>query len=192
MARLAGRSGRCRASRGEARGRGAQMTDTASAEGLRSEVRGEVLERGEPAYEEARPAYLVAGEPAVIVRPEAADEVGRVVRYAAKQGLSISVRSGGHGAAAFANPDGLVIDLSKIADIDVRADGTVRIGGGATWGAVAEALADSQLALTSGDTRSVGVGGLTLGGGIGWMVRQYGLALDSLAEAEVVLASGET
>src|SRR4051812_19475400 len=167
MARLAGRSVRCRASRGEARRRGAQMSDTASAEGLRSEVRGEVLERGDPAYEEARPAYPEAGEPAVIVRPEAAEEVGRVVRYAAKQGLPISVRSGGHGASAFANPDGLVLDLSKLAEVDVQPGGMVRIGGGATWGAVAEALAEHRLGLTSGDTRSVGVGGLTLGGGIG-------------------------
>ncbi|WP_210509164.1 FAD-binding oxidoreductase [Naasia sp. SYSU D00057] len=168
------------------------MGDAVLTEELRSRVNGEVLARGDEAYERERPAYVDAGEPAIIVRPEAPDEVGRIVRYAAKQNMPISVRCGGHGASAFANPDGLVIDLSRLTDIDVRPDGTVRIGGGATWGAVAERLGEEGLALTSGDTRSVGVGGLTLGGGIGWMVRQYGLALDSLAEAEVVLASGET
>src|SRR4051812_19481613 len=173
-------------------GRGSEMGEAVLAEELRSEVSGAVLHRGDADFEQARPDYAAAGEPAIIVRPEAPDEVGRVVRYAAKRNLPLSVRSGGHGAAAFANPDGLVLDLSQLDEIDVHADGTVRIGGGASWGAVADRLQEEGLALTSGDTRSVGVGGLTLGGGIGWMVRGHGLALDSLASAEVVLASGET
>ena len=68
----------------------------------------------------------------------------------------------------------------------------MRIGGGATWGVVAETLAEHGLGLSSGDTRQVGVGGLTLGGGIGWMVREHGLALDQLVEAtELVTAAGE-
>ena len=67
----------------------------------------------------------------------------------------------------------------------------VRIGGGATWGQVADVLAPLGLSISSGDTRSVGVGGLTLAGGIGWKVRKYGLALDNLVAAEVVLADGE-
>ncbi|BDZ44415.1 FAD-linked oxidase [Naasia aerilata] len=149
-----------------------------------------MLEPGDDAFEELRPAYAMAGEPAVLVRPATAAEVAEAVRFAATVDLPVSVRSGGHGAASFANPGGMVIDLGLLATVDVGEEGVVRIGGGATWGAVAEALATSGLALTSGDTRSVGVGGLTLGGGIGWMVRQYGLALDSLRSAEVVLADG--
>ncbi len=83
-----------------------------------------------------------------------------------------------------------MIELSNFTGIEV--DGTtVRIGGGAVWGDVAAELAKHDLALTSGDTKSVGVGGLTLGGGVGWMVREHGLALDSLIAAEVVLPSGE-
>src|SRR3954454_23971527 len=95
-------------------GRGSEMGEAVLAEELRSEVSGAVLERGDAAYEQARPDYAASGEPAIIVRPEAADEVGRVVRYAAKRTLPLSVRCGGHGAAAFANPDGLVLDLSRL------------------------------------------------------------------------------
>jgi len=150
----------------------------------------EVVRPGDEEYERLRPDYAVAGEPALIVRPGSAEGVATVVRFAARQDLPISVRSGGHGAAAFANEGGLVVDLGRLSSIQVSDDAHVRIGGGATWGAVAEALAEHGLAISSGDTRSVGVGGLTLGGGIGWMVRQQGLALDSLAGAQVVLADG--
>ena len=87
--------------------------------------------------------------------------------------------------------DALVIDLAAFSDIEVLEGGLVRIGGGALWGDVAAALAPHGLALSSGDATTVGVGGLTLGGGIGWLVRQVGLTIDSLVAAEVVLASGE-
>ncbi|HEY8589006.1 MAG TPA: FAD-binding oxidoreductase, partial [Naasia sp.] len=157
---------------------------------LRKASRYTVLAPGDEAYEELRPAYAAAGEPAGIVRPRSAEEVSELVRFASAAGLPVSVRSGGHGAAAFANPGGLVIDLGELAAIEADADGLVRIGGGATWGAVADRLAAAGLGLTSGDTRSVGVGGLTLGGGIGWLVRKHGLALDSLVAAQVVLADG--
>ncbi len=86
-----------------------------------------------------------------------------------------------------------MIDLSRLAVVEIvdKESGLVRIGGGATWGQVAAALAPYGLAISSGDTKSVGVGGLTLSGGIGWKVRKYGLALDNLAAAEVVTASGD-
>jgi FAD/FMN-containing dehydrogenase len=89
------------------------------------------------------------------------------------------------------NEGGVVIDLSSLHEVEVLDGGIVRIGGGAIWGDVAAALQPHDLALTSGDTTTVGVGGLTLGGGIGWLVRQYGLALDNLVSAEVVTATGE-
>ncbi|WP_210479222.1 FAD-binding oxidoreductase [Naasia sp. SYSU D00948] len=169
------------------------MADGAAVPGtseLSSRAGAEVLRPGDDEYERLRPDYMVAGEPALIVRPSSPEGVAETVRYAAEHGLPISVRSGGHGAAAFANPGGVVIDLARLRDVAVGEAGLVRIGGGATWGEIAAALGRHGLALSSGDTRSVGVGGLTLGGGIGWMVRQYGLALDSLVGAQVVLADG--
>ena len=96
------------------------------------------------------------------------------------------VRGGGHSAWG-ALPGGLTLDLAALDDVDV--DGTlVRVGGGATWGSVARTLAEHGLGVSSGDTASVGVGGLTLGGGIGWMVRAWGLAADQLVGAQLVTA----
>jgi FAD/FMN-containing dehydrogenase len=103
------------------------------------------------------------------------------------------VRGGGHGFPGFGTNDtGVVIDLSNLASVTIvdTQRHLVRIGGGATWGRVADALAPHGLAISSGDTKSVGVGGLTLTGGIGWKVRKYGLALDNLVAAEMVIANG--
>ena len=116
------------------------------------------------------------------------------VSFAAGAGLVLSVRGGGHGFPGFGTNDGgVVIDLSQLASVEVIDEERhlVRIGGGATWGQVAAALAPHGLAISSGDTKSVGVGGLTLTGGIGWKVRKYGLALDNVVAAEVVTANGE-
>ncbi len=129
-----------------------------------------------------------------MLRPASAGDVQAAVRFAAGAGLSLSVRGGGHGFAGFGTNDGgAVIDLSRLADVEIidKERHLVRIGGGATWGQVAAALAPHGLAISSGDTKSVGVGGLTLTGGIGWKVRKYGLALDNVAAAEVVTADGE-
>ena len=104
------------------------------------------------------------------------------------------MRGGGHAFQGFGTNDGgVVIDLSRLATVEVvdPERHLVRIGGGATWGQVVDALAPHGLAISSGDTRSVGVGGLTLAGGIGWKVRKYGLALDQLVAADVVTATGE-
>jgi FAD/FMN-containing dehydrogenase len=136
------------------------------------------------------PIYPPPGTPVAVVRPEMPEQVGEALRFAAAEGIGVAIRSGGHGSGHFDNDGGLVIELANFTKIEV--DGhTVRVGGGAVWGDVAAELAKHDLGLTSGDTKSVGVGGLTLGGGVGWMVRQYGLALDSLVGAEVVLASGD-
>jgi FAD/FMN-containing dehydrogenase len=136
------------------------------------------------------PIYPPPGDPVAVVRPETPEQVGEALRFAAAEGIGVGIRSGGHGGANYDNDGGLVIELSNFTKVDV--DGTtVRVGGGAVWGDVAAELAKRDLGLTSGDTKSVGVGGLTLGGGVGWMVREHGLALDSLIAAEVVLPSGE-
>jgi FAD/FMN-containing dehydrogenase len=150
---------------------------------------GSILEPGSAEYPEAATAYGVLGSPALVVRPSSAGAVAAAIGYARAQGLPVSVRSGGHSPFS-TNDGGMVIDLRDIRDVEVLDEDRVRVGGGAVWGDVARALQPHALALSSGDTYSVGVGGLTLGGGIGWMVRQHGLAFDSLREAEVVLPSG--
>jgi FAD/FMN-containing dehydrogenase len=123
-------------------------------------------------------------------RPSTPEEVAAIVVEAAKEAVPLTVVSGGHGPWSHALSDGIRIDLGALASVEV--DGTtVHVGGGAVWGDVATALAAHGLAISSGDTASVGVGGLTLGGGIGWMVRSWGLAVDQLVGAQVVTASGE-
>ncbi|PJJ73074.1 FAD/FMN-containing dehydrogenase [Diaminobutyricimonas aerilata] len=154
-------------------------------------ITGYALSPGDPGWDDAALPHSAHGAPTRIARPRSADEVAVAVRYATARDLGVAVRSGGHGAMAFSAADAVLIDLGGLDTIEVREEGIVQIGGGATWGAIADELGRHGLALTSGDTRSVGVGGLTLGGGIGWMVREHGLALDQLVGAQVVLASGE-
>jgi FAD/FMN-containing dehydrogenase len=163
------------------------MTDLTT---LRTATEAEVLLPGDADYEAVRSVYYAAGEPAVIVRPTTSAQVGDALRFAREQQLSVSVRSGGHGAPAFPNPGGLVIDMAAFDSVEVQNDGTVRVGTGATWGEVADALAPHGLVITSGDTRDVGVGGLTLGGGMGWFVRSVGLTIDLLEAVELVTVDG--
>ena len=129
-----------------------------------------------------------------MVRPRDAAGVAAALRYATGACLPVSVRSGGHSPAGHGTSDGgMVIDLRPLRAVRVLDPGArlVRVGAGATWGEVATALRPAGLALTAGDTASVGVGGLTLAGGIGWLVRRYGLAIDSVTAAEVVTADGQ-
>ena len=154
---------------------------------------GEVLRPGDEEYDEAARAFFLEGAPALVVRPSTPDEVAAAIAHAIHHDLAVSVRSGGHSPVGHStNTGGMVIDLThldrtEILDAERR---LVRVGGGATWGAVAAALDPHDWGLTSGDTSSVGVGGLTLGGGIGWMVRSHGLAIDNLVSARVVTADG--
>ncbi len=160
---------------------------------LRRDFGGDIIEPGAAGYESASGSVLASGSPAFVLRPKSAGDVQAGVRFAAGAGLVLSVRGGGHSFAGFGTNDGgVVIDLSEVADVEIIGGERhlVRIGGGATWGQVAAVLAPRGLAISSGDTKSVGVGGLTLAGGIGWKVRKYGLALDNVAAAEVVTASG--
>ena len=163
-------------------------------ETLRREFGGDIIEPGDAEYAAASGSILAPGSPAYVVRPGSVADVQAAVRFAADTGLELSVRGGGHAFAGFGtNDDGVVIDLGKLATVDVidKERHLVRIGGGATWGQVTTALAPHSLAISSGDTRSVGVGGLTLSGGLGWKVRKYGLALDNVVAAEVVTADGD-
>ncbi len=161
---------------------------------LRRDFRGEIIEPDSPGYESARRTVLVPGSPDLVLRPKSVGDVQAAVRFAVDAGLPVSVRGGGHSFAGFGTAAaGVVIDLGELASVDVVDEERhrVRIEGGATWGRVADVLGTYGLAISSGDTRSVGVGGLTLAGGIGWKVRKYGLAIDSLLAAEVVTAAGQ-
>ncbi|MCC5575816.1 FAD-binding oxidoreductase [Microtetraspora sp. AC03309] len=163
-------------------------------ETLRRDFGGDIIEPGGAEYASASRSVLASGSPAYVLRPDSVGDVRAGARFAADAGLPLSVRGGGHGFPGFGTNDGgVVIDLSTLATVEIidKERHLVRIGGGATWGQVAAALAPHGLAISSGDTKSVGVGGLTLTGGIGWKVRKYGLALDNVVGAEVVTASGE-
>lgn len=163
-------------------------------ETLRRDFGGDIIEPGGAEYESASRTVLVGGSPAYVLRPGSVGDVQAGVRFAAASGLVLAVRGGGHSFPGFGTNDGgVVIDLSGLAQVEVvdKERHLVRIGGGAKWGQVAGALAPHGLAISSGDTKSVGVGGLTLTGGIGWKVRKYGLAVDNVVAAEVVTADGE-
>ncbi len=149
--------------------------------------------QGDPGYDQASTVLLRKGSPAIIVVAHSPADVRQAIAYANQHSLVLSVRSGGHSNAGFGtNDDGMVIDVSRMNDITItnKASGHVRIGAGAQWGDVAKKLETDGLAISSGDTLSVGVGGLTLGAGVGWLVRKQGLAIDSLQSVELVTADG--
>ena len=153
----------------------------------------DALRPGDDGYDTAARTFFTTGHPALVVRPREPEEVAAALAYAARHDLAVSVRSGGHSPLGHStNTGGMVIDLAHLDDVEVldTQRRLVRVGGGATWGGVAAALDPHGWALTAGDTSNVGVGGLTLGGGIGWMVRRHGLAIDNLVGARVVTADG--
>jgi FAD/FMN-containing dehydrogenase len=156
---------------------------------LSERVPGRAHGPGASEYDAGRTVFAGVGEPEAVVRPRTAEEVATAVRLAAEAGIPIAVRSGGHGLVPV--DGGLVVDLAEFTAIEVGERGRVTVGGGARWGDVAAALAPHGLGISSGDTRDVGVGGLALGGGIGWLVRGRGLAIDALREVELVTAAGE-
>jgi FAD/FMN-containing dehydrogenase len=156
---------------------------------LSERVPGRAHGPGATEYDAGRTVFAGVGEPEAVVRPRTADEVAVAVGLAAAAGLPIAVRSGGHGLMPV--DDGLVVDLAEFTAVEIGPDGLVTVGGGARWGDVTAALAPHGLAISSGDTREVGVGGLALGGGIGWLVRGHGLTIDALREVELVTAAGQ-
>lgn len=150
---------------------------------------GSVITASDDDYDAARTFHSGVGAPDLVVRAAGVDDVVAAVRYAAANDIPVAPRGGGHSYWG-ATPGGMVLDLSALREVTV--DGTlVHLGGGAVWGDVAEAIAPLGLAISSGDTASVGVGGLTLSGGVGWMVRCWGLAIDQLEGAQLVTAAGQ-
>jgi FAD/FMN-containing dehydrogenase len=164
--------------------------------GLSDTVTGDVLTPGADGYDDARHIFYRHLEltPAVIVRPRDADDVVAAVAFARASGFEIAVRAGGHSGAAHGTVDGgLVLDLRDLDGVEVDVDArTAWVGGGATAGAVTSAVGEHGLAIGFGDTGSVGVGGITLGGGAGFLSRMHGLTIDNLVAVEVVTADGRT
>jgi hypothetical protein len=162
---------------------------------LRAQVRGRVITPDDPAYDQARTIFYGGFDrhPAVIIRPVDAGEVARVVALARHSGLELAVRSGGHSLAGHSTTDGgIVLDLAAMRALDIDPQQrTAWAQTGLTALDYTTAAAQHGLATGFGDTGSVGIGGITLGGGIGYLVRKHGLTIDSLLAAEVVTADGQ-
>jgi FAD/FMN-containing dehydrogenase len=164
-------------------------------EEIRSSFSGTVIAPGDDGYDKARAAFYggIDRHPAVILRPRNADEVCTLVRLARDTGMELSIRSGGHSVVGHSITEGgIMLDLSDMRDLQINVeDRTAWAEAGLTTGEYTAATAAHGLATGFGDTGSVGIAGITLGGGVGYLVRKYGLTIDSLLAAEIVTAAGE-
>ncbi|EPD66821.1 FAD-binding oxidoreductase [Streptomyces sp. HGB0020] len=163
-------------------------------ERLRGAVRGEIVEPDDPEYDEARKVYnaMIDRRPALVVRAADAGDVMATVDFARDQGLPLAVRGGGHGVAGHGTcDDGVVLDLGAMRGVRVDPVArTARVEGGCTWADVNHATHAFGLATTGGIVSTTGVGGLTTGGGMGYLDRRYGLACDNLLSVDLVTADG--
>jgi hypothetical protein len=161
---------------------------------LRTQFRGELITPMDPAYDEARKVYngMIDRRPLLIARCSDVADVMLSVNFAREKQVLVAVRCGGHnGPGQGVCDDGLVIDLSRLKSVHVNQENrTVRVEGGCLWGDVDHATHAFGLAVPSGFISSTGVGGLTLGGGIGYLSRKYGLTIDNLLSVDIVLANG--
>jgi FAD/FMN-containing dehydrogenase len=162
---------------------------------LRAELDGQVLTPDDGGYDQARTIFYGGFDqrPGAIVRPADESGVARVVALARDSGLELAVRSGGHSPAGHSLSDGgIVLDLSRLRALDIDPDQrTAWAQTGLTAGEYTTATAAHGLGTGFGDTGSVGIGGITLSGGVGYLVRKHGLTIDSLLAAELVTADGE-
>jgi len=172
-------------------------TIASPAQAARSELRsyaGELIGPDDAGYDDARALFnaMIDKRPALIARCRTADDVAAVIAFAREHALPLAVRAGGHNGGGLGSvDDGVVCDLSHLKDISVdAAAGTVRVGGGCLWGEVDAATQPHGLAVPAGIISTTGVAGLTLGGGHGYLTRRYGLTIDNLLSAELVLADG--
>ncbi len=162
---------------------------------LRERLHGDVLQPWDEEFDRARRVYNALHDrwPALIVRAQDAQDVASAVRFADRHHLSLAVRGGGHSIAGFSTCDGgLVLDLSQMRDVRLDVERRrVLAAGGCTWADLDRATHAFGLATTGGLVSTTGIAGLTLGGGLGHLARQCGLACDNLVSAEVVTADGE-
>src|SRR6266550_4864865 len=158
--------------------------DTPSAEALRAVFSGEILAPDDAGYDDARRIHngLIDKRPRLIARCLHTADVVDAVNFGRDEALEISVRGGGHNVAGKAVTDGgLMVDLSLLKQIEVDAGSrTITAGGGVTWGELNQAAHAHGLATTGGLVSTTGIAGLTLGGGIGWLLGKHGLAIDNL------------
>lgn len=161
---------------------------------FRAQLRGDLIKPGDSTYDEARAVYngMIDKRPALVARCEDVGDVISAVNFGRDNNLTIAVRGGGHSAPGFSVcDDGLIIDLSPMRGIRVDpATSTVRVEGGCVWADVDHATHAFGLAVPCGFISSTGVGGLTLGGGLGYLTRKYGLTIDNLLGVDMVLADG--
>ena len=161
---------------------------------LAAEFTGALLRPGDAGYDEARRIHngLIDKRPAVIARCHGAADVARAIGLAREVGLEISIRGGGHNVAGRACTEGgLMIDLAEMRAVAVDPERrTARAEGGANWNELNAATAEHGLAVTGGAISTTGIAGLTLGGGLGWLMGLYGLAADNLVSVELVTADG--
>lgn len=162
---------------------------------LRESFDGRVIAPGDAEYDSARTAFYggIDHRPAVTIRVKDTGEVARVIALARETGLDLAIRSGGHSVVGHSISDGgIVLDLSLMRDLQIDLDAqTTWVEPGMTAGEFTQALGEHGLAVGFGDTGSVGIGGITVGGGVGYLVRKYGLTIDDLLAAEVVTADGQ-
>ena len=162
---------------------------------VESELRGEVVRPGDDAYDHRRRVWNTAIDrrPALIVRPHDAADVQRVINVARTHDIPIAVRSGGHSPAGFGTiDDGIVIDLTSMKGLEIDADRRVaRAEPGLTWGEYNIGAHPHGLATPGGDVASVGVAGLTLSGGMGWLMRRFGMTIDNLLAVDAVTSDGQ-
>lgn len=167
---------------------------TATIDALRSGLPGQVWTSNEPGYDDVRRVHngMIDRRPAAVVECRSVGDVQAVVRAARESGRDLAVRGGAHSVAGFSTgDDALVVDLAGMEHVFLDPGARLaRAGGGANWGQFNHATARHGLATTGGLISTTGVGGLTLGGGIGYLARQYGLSCDNLISAQVVLADG--
>jgi len=168
--------------------------DTTMKEVLSKEIKGEVIFPEDKNYEETRKVYnaMINKHPGIIIKCIDTADVIKAVNFGRENNLLIAVRGGGHNGGGLGLCDGgMVIDLSEIKFVRVNAeDKTVRVGAGNLWGEVDHATHPFGLAIPSGMISTTGVAGLTLGGGVGYLARKYGLTIDSLLEVDMVMADG--
>ena len=159
------------------------------------DLQGDLIGPDDSRYDEARRVFLkgIDRRPAAIARVANAQDVAKVVTAVRDDGLQLAVRSGGHSRAGYGTTDGgMVIDLSQMKALDIDVDAkTARVETGATAGEYTNATGEHGLVTGLGDAGSVGIGGITLAGGIGFLVRKNGLTIDDLLAADVVTADGE-
>ena len=169
-------------------------TSSSVIEQLRAAVKGPVITPDDPTYDKVRRVFAgdIDGHPAVVVRAAGADDVARAVEIARDAEAELAIRSGGHSGAGHSTTDGgIVLDLRDMNRIEFDVEGRTAWAEGGVFAAdYTHQAGQHGLATGFGDTGSVGISGLTLGGGIGFLVRKYGLTIDSLLGAEVVTADG--